>query len=279
MPPVRAGTDVEVYPSAADLADAAAARFVSLAAGAIAARGRFAVALAGGNTPRPLYDRLAGGRHADRVDWSRVHLFWGDERVVPPDHPDSNFGMAHEALLRHVPVPAENVHRIHTQRGPEAAAADYEARLTTFFGPLGATSERSPDRRTTFDLVLLGLGEDGHTASLFPGSAALEDAARRVAAVYLPESGMWRVTLTPRAINEAAEVLFLITGASKADILGQVLRGPPDPARYPAQAIRPAVGRLRWWADRDAASFVDHRQSLPERDAPLRNEGHHDEAE
>ena len=237
-------TEIRTYPDADSLARAAAEHFVTLAAEAIAARGRFAVALSGGSTPRVTYTLLASDEFAARVDWSHVHVFWGDERCVPPDHPESNFRLADEALLSRVPIPSGNVHRVRGELDPEAAAQAYAAELHTFFG--------APWPR--FDLVLLGMGNDGHTASLFPGSAALHETARSVVAVtaHYQDRPVHRVTLTLPAINAARQILFLVTGATKAKILQAVLEGPEGP--YPAQRIRPTSGHLAWLVDVEAAS-------------------------
>ena len=228
-----------VYPDADHLARAAAEHFATLAAEAIAARGQFTVALSGGSTPRAAYALLA----AEEVDWPRVHVFWGDERCVPPDHLDSNYRLAREALLDHVPLPAGNVHRIRGEINPEQAAADYERTLRSFFA-------RRPEEPTArFDLILLGMGEDGHTASLFPGTAALHEQTRWVLAHYVDKLRAWRVTLTPVVINAAAQVTFIVAGAGKADQLRQVLAGPYQPDALPAQIVRPTDGRLLWLTD------------------------------
>jgi len=231
--------DVAVLPSAAALADAAAARFVAAAGDAIASRGQFIVALAGGSTPRDTYLRLGTEALVSKVMWSRVHVLWGDERCVPPDHIESNYRMARETLLDRVPVPAANVHRIHGEDDPATAAGVYEATLRTLL---------------RIDLVLLGLGEDGHTASLFPGGAAVHERTRWVMAARASAASLWRITLTPAVINAAAEVLFLVSGGAKAGILRRVLEGPRRPEELPAQAIAPSNGRVRWYVDAAAAA-------------------------
>lgn len=239
--------DVQVYPDPQALAQAVAERFVARAAEAVAARGRFAVALAGGTTPRAAYALLALPDYAARVDWARVHVFWGDERCVPPEHPDSNYRMARQALLAHVPIPAENVHRLRGELEPQRAAEAYERKLRRFFagGP------------PTFDLVLLGLGRDGHTASLFPGAAALGETERWAVAHYVESLGVWRLTLTPVLFNAAAEVIFIVAGADKAEPLRQVLCGPHQPHLLPAQAVRPLHGSLGWLVDAAAAARLE----------------------
>jgi 6-phosphogluconolactonase len=244
------GGAVEILPHADALARAAADHLTAVARRAIAARGRFTVALAGGATPRPVYRRLA---EADPpcIDWRRVHVFWGDERCVPPDDPRSNYRMAREALLDAVPVPAEQVHRIHGEEPPAQAAAAYEAVLRSTFASPGAAVDAPP--ASGFDLVLLGLGDDGHTASLFPGRSAVVERVRWVVAQRV-EAAMWRVTLTPVVINAAANVTFLVSGAGKAHRLHEVLHGPRRPVVLPAQAIRPVRGRVRWMVDAAAAA-------------------------
>jgi 6-phosphogluconolactonase len=224
---------------------------------AIAAHGRFAVALSGGSTPRATYALLATEEFASRVDWSHVHIFWGDERCVPPDHSDSNYRMACEALLDHVPLSARNVHRIRGEMNPEEAAADYERVLRSFFARQsrgkGIGDERPVPR---FDLVLLGMGEDGHTASLFPGTAVLQEGTRWVVAHCVEKLGAWRVTLTLVAINAAARVVFVVSGASKAERLQQVLAGPYPSDVLPAQLVRPGSGHLLWMVDEAAAVLL-----------------------
>ena len=237
--------DLAVLPSAAALADATAARFVAAAEDAIASRGQFIVALSGGSTPRDTYRQLATEALVSRVMWSRVQVLWGDERCVPPDHVESNYRMARETLLDRVPVPAGNVHRILGEDAPTSAAEAYEATLRALLRtPAGAR----------IDLVLLGLGEDGHTASLFPGSAAVHEQTRWVMAARAAAASMWRITLTPAVINAAAEVLFLVSGGAKAAILRRVLEGPRRPQELPAQTIAPSNGRVRWCVDAAAAA-------------------------
>jgi 6-phosphogluconolactonase len=235
---------IRVYPDLESLSRAAAALIVTQANLAVAARGRFSVALAGGATPRRTYELLAAPPLMDQAPWDRVHVFWGDERCVPPDAPRSNARMAKEAWLDRVPIPGHQIHPITCAQDPAAAARDYEARLREFFA--GA-----PPR---LDLVLLGLGHDGHTASLFPGTTVLEEQERWAAAVYVPEGDLYRVTLTAPLINQAARVAFLVAGGAKAKILREVLHGLRDPARLPAQLIRPHHGELLWLTDLAAAA-------------------------
>jgi 6-phosphogluconolactonase len=225
---------LERFPTAEALADAVANHVVEEARSAIARSGRFTLCLSGGATPRPAYQRLAQLDYARRVEWNRVHVVWGDERCVPPDHPRSNYGMAYEALLRHVPVPREQIHRIRGEDDPQVAAAAYERELRELLG----------DQR--LDLALMGLGADGHTASLFPGRPAVNELERWVMAVPSPNDAEWRVTLTPVVINAAAAVTFVVSEAAKAERLNEVLEGAYAPDRLPAQMIRPVNGRLRW---------------------------------
>ncbi len=222
----------------------AAERFVGLAGAAIAGRGRFAVALSGGSTPRDLYRQLASDAFRPRVDWSRVDFFWGDERAVPPDSPDSNYRMADETLLSRVPVPASNIYRIRAEKGAEGAAEEYDAELIRYFS--------TPLPR--FDLILLGLGTNGHTASLFPGTPVLNEKERRCASVWVPELDSFRITLTVPVLNNAADDLFIVAGTNKAETVRQVLQGPFEPERLPAQLVRPIAGQLLYLLDSAAAS-------------------------
>ncbi len=231
-----AGPSVTVVPDAPALASLLAERFVALARAAVRERGAFRVALAGGTTPAQAYRLVAD----QDLPWSQVHVFWGDERPVPPDHPDSNYRMAEEALLRRVPLPDGNVHRMAGEaQDLEAAAAEYAVDLAHAFGiPMAEDPPR-------FDLVLLGMGAEGHTASLFPDSPVLESHAW-VAAPFVPQLGMRRLTLTPWVLNAARAVIFGVGGESKAAALRAVLGSPRQPARYPAQAVAPRVGTLEW---------------------------------
>jgi 6-phosphogluconolactonase len=241
-----------VLPDAAALAEAAAGQFVAAAGEAIGARGEFVVALSGGSTPRRTYERLATEPLVSRVMWSRVRVWWADERCVPPDQAESNYRMARETLLDHVPVAATSVHRIHGEDDPAAAAALYEATLRALLKTPAGPPRTAPGAR--LDLVLLGLGDDGHTASLFPGSAALHEQTRWVMAAHAAVAPRWRVTLTPAVINAAAEVLFLVSGGAKAGVVRRVLDGPRTPQEIPAQAIAPSNGRVRWCVDAAAAA-------------------------
>lgn len=236
---------VRVFGGPELVARAAAARFAELAGECVSAAGRFSVALSGGSTPRRIYELLAGGEFAPRVEWPRVHVFFGDERCVPPDDAESNYRMARESLLSRVALPAQNVHRMAGEGRPPESARAYEEELRAFFG--GAEWPR-------FDLVMLGLGDDGHTASLFPGSPALAEGRAWAAANWVEKLGAFRLTLTAPAINHAAHVMFVVTGAGKAERLREVVEGPRDPQRLPAQMIRPGRGTLDWYVDEAAAA-------------------------
>ncbi|MGH7429726.1 MAG: 6-phosphogluconolactonase [Candidatus Methylomirabilaceae bacterium] len=233
------------------LSEEAAERFSSIAETAVARAGRFTVALAGGSTPRPVYARLATEPYRSRIPWRRTMFFWGDERCVPPDHPDSNYRMGEETLLRHLPVAPEGVYRMRGEdREPARAASSYEQLLRTAF-QLGV------GERPRFDLILLGMGADGHTASLFPGSPALAERAHLVAAPYVERLLAHRLTLTLPVLNAAAATLFLISGREKAEILRSVLDPSSSDNQLPARQICPPDGRLIWLVDQPAASLLD----------------------
>jgi len=244
---------VNLFPSVDALMDAVVEGIVAAAAAAITAHGRFVIALAGGKTPRALHERLAAPAVAARIDWSRVHVCWGDERCVPPADPQSNFRMACETLLDRVPIPPSHIHRIAGEDNPRVAAVDYEVRLRALF----------PEGGARFDLVLLGMGDNGHTASLFPGLTAVREAVRWVVAEYVPEVGMSRVSLTPVAINAAAAVWVVVTGAEKAAMLKSVTEGDLDPDTYPVQSIWPTTGTMKWFVDGDAGRDSRRDRVLP----------------
>lgn len=235
-----------IVPDAEALARTAAEMFVAQARASIQERGCFAVALSGGGTPRQLYACLATPEFLPQIPWGGVHLFWGDERCVPPGHPESNFRMVQESLR--VPIPTANVHRIAGELAPEEAAMHYEQELRAFFGDT-----------PRFDLILLGLGEDGHTASLFPASPALYEQTRWVVSVSHeapPPPLVPRVTLTLPVINQAREILFLVTGSAKAKRVAEILSQLPSPAELPAKAVRPSDGNLIWLLDASAAALL-----------------------
>jgi 6-phosphogluconolactonase len=237
-------TAIRVLPDAAALADAAARHIVESGQAAIDARGAFSIALSGGSTPRELHLRLAGPPLASQIDWPRVHVFFGDERCVPPDDAQSNYHMAFETLLSRVPIPASQVHRMRGEISPGEAASEYEAELRAYFG----------DDPPRLDVILLGMGDNGHTASLFPGLTAVHEQQRWTVAEYVAEVSMWRITLTPVVLNLAREATFLVAGAAKASMLRQVLEGPFAPDERPAQIVRPSPGEVIWLVDAAAAS-------------------------
>ncbi len=249
--------ELRQFDDAASLALAVANAVVVHAERAIADHGRFVLALSGGTTPALLYDHLASAPFASRIDWTRTHVCWGDERCVPPNDARSNYRMARERLLDHVPIPASHVHRIRGEQPAADGARSYEAELRTLF----ETSHGPPrtGARERFDLVLLGLGADGHTASLFPGGDALLELERWVVAAeapaaYAAASGAWRVTLTLPLINAAASVMVLAAGADKSHVLQQVLTQPPDTDALPAQRVSPTDGQMLWLVDRAAGA-------------------------
>lgn len=246
---------VEVHADADGVADAASSHVARAARRAVAARGRFAIALAGGSTPGPTYARLAEEPRRNDVPWEATEVFWGDERCVPADHPDSNARMARETLLDRVPVPGERIHPIRAwEPDPEVAADLYERELRGVLAPVGGGIPR-------LDLVLLGLGPDGHTAALFPGTAALDEEDRLVAVVRPSEPGLRpprveRITLTPRAINAARSIVFLVTGEEKAGAVAAVLAERGDDTAWPARRVRPADGEVVWLFDEAAAAEI-----------------------
>lgn len=238
------------------LAQEAAKRVVAIAEEAVTRRGRFTVALAGGSTPKRLYSLMAADPHCTRLPWRETHLFWTDERPVPPEHPDSNFGMVRATLLRRVPIPADQIHRMQAERADlDAAAGEYEAEIA------GTFVTQPPDEPPAFDLILLGLGTDGHTASLFPYTPALREIRRWVTPDYIPALKANRLTLTTPILNRATTILFLVSGVEKAAALLAVLEGPLDPERLPAQLIRPVAGRVVWLVDQAAASQLSEKVS------------------
>ncbi|GJL54652.1 MAG: 6-phosphogluconolactonase [Nitrospirales bacterium] len=229
----------------------AAKEFCEIAEKAIARSGQMTVALAGGSTPKGLYELLAQDPYRSMVDWSAIHVYWGDERHVSPDHQDSNYRMAQEALLSYVPVIPEHIHRMQGELPKASDAAEaYENILRQEF-PLSSGDV------PVFDLILLGMGPDGHTASLFPGTEAVHESSRWVAAPWVEKFQTHRVTLTPVVLNQARHVMFLVSGREKANALHVVLEGPPDPDQYPSQIIRPLSGRVLWLIDEQAASLLE----------------------
>lgn len=243
---------VHVLPSSQQLAEAAARRFMASVQRSCLARGRCTVVLSGGETPRQLYELLSGEPFARSVDWTRIDFFWGDERCVPPDHPDSNYRMAKETLLDRLKVDPQQIHRIRGEYDPPQAASDYEEELRSILGRLSGSAFTSLAH--VFDLILLGIGGDGHTASLFPGGQWTFDESSWVRAVAGPDGHGYRITMMPPLLLEANEAMVLATGAAKAEVVQQVIEGSLEVDRYPAQLLRQRVKSTCWFLDRDAAS-------------------------
>jgi 6-phosphogluconolactonase len=243
--------EVQIFKDAAEVARATAERFIELGREAMTERGRFAVALAGGSTPKRVYELLASNDYREQLVWSKVHIFFGDERCVPPDDAESNYRMANEALLSRVALPEENIHRINGIGDAVANARLYEDEMRTFFNDAAWPG---------FDLVLLGMGDDGHTASLFPGNEVLGEREAWVRGVWVEKLDAHRITLTAPAINSAAHIIFLVTGENKAERLAEVLKGASDPLRLPAQLIKPLNGSLAWLIDEAAAARLTNRE-------------------
>lgn len=253
---MRAGKDLKikyyVEPDPASLARRAAQYFLEMASEAVAASGRARIAISGGSTPKTTFQLLADPNQPWRahMPWDSLDIYWVDERCVPPDDNDSNYRMTREALFDHVPLAPEQIHRIEGELDPEAAAARYESELRNSFRLEGAESPR-------FDLIALGMGPDGHTASLFPHTEAIHELGRLAVANHVPQQkDSWRITLTWPVINHASSVFFLIAGADKASVLNEVLTGPHDPERLPSQLIWPSSGILTLILDKAAAAHL-----------------------
>lgn len=236
-----------VFPTPPEVAQSAAELFTSSVVAAANARGIARVAISGGTTPKAMFALLASDAFAKRVPWDKLDLYWVDERCVGPEDADSNYRMTKEALLSKVPLAEDRIHRMEGELEPEEAAARYEAAIRNGFRLEGAETP-------TFDLVLLGMGDDGHTASLFPHTEALNDMTHIVVANHVPQKDTWRITLTWPVINQGREVAFLIEGAGKAQVLHDVFEGPYQPETYPSQIIRPASGKLTLLLDSAAAA-------------------------
>lgn len=248
--------EVRIVADAEGLARAGASEFVRAAKEAVRANGVFTVALSGGSTPKGLYSLLASDvSFESQVPWDKTHFFWGDERQVPPDDPDSNYRMTNEAMLSKVPISAANVHRVKGElEDARQAAEDYERALHDFF-------RLAPGQLPRFDLLLLGMGPDGHTASLFPGTQALSEQKHLVVANWVEKVDSYRITLTLPVLNNAACVVFLVSGAEKAETLRAVLEGEAGSEPYPSQLIHPTRGRLIWLVSREAARLLPKQPS------------------
>jgi len=222
----------------------AAELFIDISRNCIRSRDKFSVAISGGLTPRKLYTLLGSKYYCEQVDWQHIHLFWVDERCVSKEHEESNFRMTFDTLLSKVPIPEGNIHRMKGEEAPNKAAREYEEDLRRFFGMSGLP---------IFDLILLGMGEDGHTASLFPGSKSLGETARLAVPVYLGKQHRNRVTLTLPVLNNAARIIFLAAGRSKATVLAEILGDGEKKRRFPAGKINPIHGNVTWLIDQEAA--------------------------
>jgi 6-phosphogluconolactonase len=247
--------EIRVVADSNELSRVGAEEFERTARNAVQARGRFTVSLSGGSTPRGLYSQLA--RDTRKLPWDKIYLFWGDERHVPPEDKDSNYRMVRETLLLHAPIPPEHVFRMHAEDTDAARVAEqYEHLLQEFFVLKAGELPR-------FDLVLLGLGPDGHTASLFPQSAALRERSRLVVANWVEKFGHYRLTLTAPVINNAAEVMFLVSGAEKTAALQSVLYSDAPADQFPAKVVQPVNGKLIWLVDREALPAGGQIRSKP----------------
>ncbi|HEU0176346.1 MAG TPA: 6-phosphogluconolactonase [Blastocatellia bacterium] len=243
----KSNYEILICSDAAELAREAARRFAELAEVFTNNAGRFTAALSGGSTPKAKFQILAEKPYADSLPWRSIYFFWGDERCVPPDHQDSNYRMANETLLSKVQIPRENIFRIPAEdEDHDRAAASYSDTVRTFFG------EEPPG----LDLVFLGMGPDGHTASLFPGTAALRAGDRIAVANFVEKFQSWRITLTADSINRARNIIFLVAGPDKAPALKEVIEGPRNPEQYPSQLIQPSRGALLWMVDEAAANLL-----------------------
>lgn len=237
--------DIQIYPSPEEMTQAAAELFINLGGKAIKERGKFSAVLSGGSTPLSLFRTLTEKKYDQLLDWDKVHFFWGDERSVPPDHSESNFRQAAQALLYPRSIPEKHIHRIEGELDPDQAAANYQAEILNF------TQQTIPN----FDLILLGLGGDSHTASLFPETAmVINPGELLVGANWVPKLDSWRITFTAQLINQAKSVVFLASGEGKANAVRNILEGDHNPVFYPGQLIQPQDGKLIWLIDQAAAS-------------------------
>jgi len=238
---------LHIFQDAEALSDAVAEWIADAIQTTLQQKDHFTIALSGGSTPQRLHKILAASPYKERIDWSKLHVFWGDERAVPFEDGRNNAKMAYDTLLNFVPVPADQIHVMRTDIGPEESAAEYEKILHQYFPESPAS--------TSFDLVLLGMGDDGHTLSLFPGTAVVHEEKAWAKAYFLKAQDMYRITLTKIIVNRSARVAFLTTGAGKAHALNEVLHGAYNPDLYPSQEIKP-VGELHWFVDKAAASAL-----------------------
>lgn len=240
---------IRILKSLEQVSATAAEEIIQLAASAVEKRGVFRIALSGGSTPKTLYTKLSSDDLKKQMPWRSTHFFWSDERTVPPDHPDSNYRMAREAMFKHVDVSESQIHRIHAEvEDPNRAAEEYEKEIRQHFNVVSDVPQ--------FDLILLGMGPDGHTASLFPGTEALNEQTRLVVSNWVSKFNTYRITFTVPLINHAASVMFMVCGEDKAATLKAVLEGPYDPEVYPSQLIKPD-GDLIWFIDQAAGKLLE----------------------
>ena len=240
---------INIYPDEEALIRHATDEIAGLINQTLAERDICTFVLSGGSTPKALYTKLSSAPYHHTIPWHKVHFFWGDERCVPPDHQDSNYRMAKESLLDHIELPPENIHRMPGEKSPDLAANEYE-QVVRKYVPGGSGMPR-------FDITLLGIGDDGHTASLFPDTPVVKEQKKLVTSVYVPALASWRITLTFPVINNSKSVLFLVKGASKAKIIGQVLNENSPENRYPVQKINPTDGKTVWFIDKEAAAKLE----------------------
>ncbi len=238
--------ELNIYKDADELSMGVAKWLTGYITDTLKKKDRFTIALSGGSTPHKLHTLLAGPPFKDQIDWSKLHIFWGDERAVPFEDSRNNAKMAYDTLLNHVKVPASQIHIMRTDIEPEAAAAAYEKVLHHYFHA----------HETSFDLVFLGMGDDGHTLSLFPGTQVIHEENKLALAYYLEAQGMYRITLTAPIVNRSAAIAFLVAGSSKAPALKEVIEGDYNPDKYPSQIIKPASGEVYWFTDEAAAALL-----------------------
>lgn len=244
---------MKVYTDLNELSIAAANYIIAISNEAIGEKGKFTISLSGGNTPEKLYSILAQSPYREQIQWENTFVFWGDERCVPFDDSRNNAYQAKLVLLNKVPIPPANIYRIPVNLPPAKASAVYGREMKDFFG----------EAPVCFDAMLLGLGENGHTASLFPGTNVLAEEEAGIRGIYVEEEKMYRITMTAPLINQAHRILFLVSGKNKADVLPKIISGPYDPEEYPAQLIKPIGGELRWFVDDDAASHIKQNKLNP----------------
>ena len=244
---------LHIFKTAEELSIDAAKWITNLISFALKKQDRFTIALSGGNTPKKLHKLLAASPYKEQIDWSKLHVFWGDERDVPFQDERNNAKMAYDTLLNYVPVPASQIHIMKTDIPPGQSAVEYEKILHQYF---------PNTTQPTFDLVLLGMGDDGHTLSLFPGTAAVHEEKAWAISFFLKAQDMYRITLTKTVVNKSSNIAFLVTGNDKATALKEVIKGAYNPDRYPSQVIKPSNGELYWFVDEAAAEMLNESGSL-----------------